>query len=615
MQPLHILVASRLLLVALTFAAMGCQDGMFSFSKRDIPPEPPPPPRQASSAALIDTVGAEALLAGMGGLAVRGFGIVIGLGDKGSTESPPAIREYVADALNRNYKSSSTASLGADFSVNALIDSPDSALVEVLGIIPPAAPSGSRFDILVEAVSGTQTRSLEAGLLLPCELKIVDVAYTGDKLIAGRTVATAAGPIFVNPPGRVPNNESPNPRRGAVLGGGRSKERRNVRLTLNSPSYATARRIEQRINARFGSSPKVAEAMSRGYVEIRTPAGYEDDPPRFVKLITRLFMFDEPDFVEKKLNDLAALVERGNPAAYEDISLAWEAIGKIAIPRVQPFYGHADPAVSYYAARAGLRLGDASALPIVARVAADSGHVFRREAIEELGWCRFQQAGGFLAPLLGEKNSEIRVAAYDALLRQKHPAIQSRRIPFALDARQDNFWLDVIDSPGGEPMIYVRRTTIPRIAVFGGSIPCRVPLFYAHADDAVTLNAVEAAGDITMFCRTKRTKRLSDTLSVPPRAVDLIRTMADVPLIDETGRTRGLGLAYSQVVAVLDALCKDETIPANLVFQPWSMTELIEPELTPERPESDEPRRDEIPSTTPADDPIDTGEATPRADG
>ena len=69
----------------------------------------------------------------------------------------------------------------------------------------------------------------------------------------------------------------------------------------------------------------------------------------------------------------------------------------------------------------------------------------------------------------------------------------------------------------------------------------------------------------------------------------LSRALADLPTRDESDRVRGIGLNYAQVVQVLAALCRDGTIPARLVLERTSLTELLGPAPSPERRETDEP--------------------------
>ncbi|MCG3128096.1 MAG: Flagellar P-ring protein [Phycisphaerae bacterium] len=549
--------------------------------------EAPPRPVQTPTAALAGTIGELTALSGMGGLQVRGIGLVIGLGDRGTTQVSGPVREYLIDELTKQVRVQLDRKSREAFSPQKMIDSPDTAVVEVFGVIPAGATKGAAFDVSVVAYPGTQTTSLEGGVLWPCELRIVDVSYKGDKLLAGRAVARAAGPIFTNPFAAGAAPTVTDPRRGTVLGGGRTSEPRNMRMVLANASYVTARQIEQRINERFGNSPKIAEAMSQSYVEVRTPDAYADDPVHFARLASHLYLRNDGALLERRLGDLHAVAERDD-TALENVSLAWEGMGRLAIPRIQPLYTSDRPDVAYHAARAGLRLGDAAALEVMIRIAGEPRHAFRQSAVRELGHCQFPQACTAIIPLLGETNQELRIIAYEALLQQRHPAVDSTRVPHVLDPQQTNFWLDQIDA-AGDPFIYVRRSGTPRIALFGSRAACRLPLFYAHPDGSVTLNGREPDGDVTLFCRTRKSQRLSDPLTAPPRVADLVLAMAEPPVKDDAGRTRGLGLGYSQVLQVLDALSHDDAIAARLVIEQKSMTELLGPDLSPDRPEADAP--------------------------
>jgi hypothetical protein len=137
-------------------------------------------------------------------------------------------------------------------------------------------------------------------------------------------------------------------------------------------------------------------------------------------------------------------------------------------------------------------------------------------------------------------------------------------------------------------MIYVYRTLEPRIAIFGRRMPVSLPLFYNHPDDWVTLNALEENDDIAVLFRARSGDLVAEPLMVPARAVDLIQGLADLPTEDEVGSIRGVGLSYTHVVEVLDALCASGTIPARLVMQTASITDLLGPAELPERLEADE---------------------------
>lgn len=571
----------RPLLAAVILAAVaGCAEGTFDFlTAKKPPPEPPPRPSGNPGPILVDTIGTRTLLSAVEPIALRGFGVVVGLGEDGGADCPTAVREYLVDYFRREFAPDGGGGTRPRIAPERLIDSPDTAVVEVTGFVSGGAPRGQRFDLQVEAL-GTETRSLEGGLLLPCELKIFDVSAGGRGLLAGQTLAKAQGMVYAeasaSPRGGAES------RRGVIPGGGFTVSERPARLVLTDPSYALSRRIEARINERFGQSPKAAEAVSMSYLNLTTPPAYAEDPDRFLELAAHLLMENSPGYVERRLRELSEHL-RTTEDKLASMSLIWEGIGTTVIPSIQPLYADRDAAVRYYAARAGLRLRDPTAIPILADIAASGDERFRVLAARELGDSGLSQAALRLAPLLGVEDPVVRIAAYEGLRRFRHPAIASRIYACPMDARQVNLTLDVIDC-SGPGLIYVRRTQAPRLAVFGRDLAVRTPIFHAHPREWVMLNASDDADLITLYCRTRRSGVLSEQLFVQPRVVDLVHRMAALPVQDEIGQFQGLGLHFSLIVDTLEALCRDGTIPARILIEE-SGFEALPPPL--DRPEAD----------------------------
>jgi hypothetical protein len=554
-------------------------------ARRPLPAESRPAPAAPVDPVLAGTIGAITYYAEIDPLPVRGFGIVIGLGENGSSDCPTVIRQYLIDLMTRERDSWGSAELRRRFSPAELIDSPSTAVVEVVGVIPAGAVAHESFDLAVRAIPGTSTRSLAGGLLLPCELRMYDVELTEEQLLARRVVARGGGPVFVNPfAGDSPGSGGYDPRRGYIFSGGTALYTRKIRLVLREPSYPMARRLETRINERFNQRPPVAEAISRGYLELEMPRAFQGRPEEFLRLLPHLYVENHAAFVEARLRELSRLAALKN-ADLDAISLIWEGVGRTALSQIQALYTDPDPLVRFYAARAGLRLQDATALPVVAQAAASDDHSLALLAVRELGACRYPQVVSRLIPLLSVSDPELRIAAYEALLGQPQSVIRSTKYPLALDPMQLNLVCDVVDA-SGPPLIYVRRTRVARIAVFGARMPVALPVFYAAPDDSVIINGTEESGVLTVF--GMRAGRLTPTLQVAPRVADLIAALADLPRPDETGQIRGLGLPYSQVVHVVATLCRDGAIAAHFEPERVPLTELFGPELWRYRPETDE---------------------------
>jgi hypothetical protein len=386
-------------------------------------------------------------------------------------------------------------------------------------------------------------------------------------------------------------------RRGMVFSGARTEEDRPARLLLFEPSYSLARKIERRINERFGQRPPVAQAMSNSSIEVRTPPDCADDPGRFIELVSHMYLDSSPGYLARQVRELEELATNGE-GDLEHIGLCWEALGANYIPNLQPLYAHRDAQVAFFAARAGSRVGDQSALiPLgeMARGAVD--RTLRIMAAQELAASPSIGAIPYLQPLANDSDQEIRCLAYEGLLKHRHKDVRTLTFAHRMDPRQTSFHLDIVESIG-PPLVYVRRVKSPRVAVFGSRTPVFTPMFYAHPDNWVMMNAETSQSDLKLL-GTFRGK-LSPQLTIPPRLADLIRTLGELPQEINPGETHGLGLQYSRVVQILSDLSEQRAIPAPVILETASLSSLLGPERRMERPVTD----DEAAGLVPTDEPV-----------
>ena len=533
------------------------------------------------SAAVRDTVGSAAYPEGLRGMQVRGYGLVAGLGDKGSRECPEAIRKLLISELEKKY-GFGLAHMGlGDLPPERLIDSLDTAVVEISGIIPAAAAKGARFDVYVTGVARSQTVSLAGGRLYTCDLKLYQ-SIGGGPAQAGQRLATAAGPIFVNPFAHTGDKDPTAvvPATGHVLGGGLVQVDRRLRLRLTTPSYELAYRVMNRINERFGHEPKTADALSPGVIKLNVPREYRDRQADFLGLVMHLYIGRHADVAIERANQLAR--EIVSPSApHARIVLAWECLGRTILPVLKGLYTHDRPHVRFYAAHTGLRLGDDLAIDVLIALARDAQSPHHREAIRDLGDSRHMHAATVaLKPLLDHADPRIRVAAYEALLDRPLNGIQSIRLG------KDNFTLDLIRSTG-PGLIRAQASGGRRIAIFGDGLACKPPVFYVHPDRAVYINAYHDDTELTLIRRGRFAPSVSPPIPVPFSVADLVRKLGDDPLPDAEGEIRGLAVGYDQVILILHTLCENGTIPAKFVFDRASITDLYGPLPAQGRPEAD----------------------------
>ncbi|MCH2162684.1 MAG: flagellar basal body P-ring protein FlgI, partial [Phycisphaerales bacterium] len=177
---------------------------------------------------------------------VRGYGLVVGLEGTGSSDIPPTIRAHMIREMERRGVGSETMGFG-HLSAEEMLNSSDTAVVVVEGVMPPAAVGrfrtppvsgrrpevvqGTLFDVRVTADPRTGTTSLEGGRLYTTELRPGPLT-SGSRQAS--EMADASGSIFLNPfaePGSE-HGGSVNLLTGRILHGGEATENLPIRLML-----------------------------------------------------------------------------------------------------------------------------------------------------------------------------------------------------------------------------------------------------------------------------------------------------------------------------------------------------------------------------------------------
>lgn len=495
---------------------------------------------------------------GMVQRSVQGYGVVIRLGENGSSEVPGKIRDYLIQYLHK-HKLGFWRHDTADLHPKLILRDLDTAVVLVVGDVPHGAPEGSRFDLQIAALDSSNTRSLAGGVLMPTELRL---AIWGLAVPGGPTHVWAGGhgQVYISP---VLDHTKPamqaELRRGRIIGGGQVTKYRPVRLVLKAPSFRLARQIEGRIKQRFGQRGdrrRVASAKNDETIEISVPRRYAHNYKHFLELLLHLPLARNAAVNELRAKDILDAMAQPE-ARYEQLALSLEAIGGEILPMIQPYYGSDEPYVAFYAARTGLRLGDKTARAIVLRTARTADSPLQIRAIRELALHPdIPKAIESLRSLLDDENWLVRLAAYEALV--KHG--DGIKIKRTIVGRE--FTLDVIDSKG-KAVIYATQTDRPLIAIFGKDLPVSNPVFFSPPDELVTISDTrrDEATRLMVDRKLPRSSMLpgspnrSDMLYIDFKTTDLIRTLGGRAERGQDRTITGLALTYSQVLRVLRGLC------------------------------------------------------------
>lgn len=533
----------------------------------------------ADSVAFQDTIGSHTYYQGLTPMRVRGYGLVVGLGKNGSSDCPKHVYDRLLQSLYKQHRFASSIVGVKNITPEALIDDLDTAVVLVQGDIPPAAVRGTRFDVSVRAISGTQTKSLRGGRLYTTDLEMFK-PVSPTTSIMGRILAHARGPVFLNPFSQRGAATQTSELQSIIIGGGIVTEQRRIRLVLMEPSYRQVRRIEQRINLFVSGSEKTADAISPSFVQLTIPEKYHNDTGHFLTLLRSLYLTRNPRAASVIARKLAAEIVHPS-APHAQISSCLEGLGRDALPVLNKLYAHSKEYVSFFAAVAGLRLGDHIAGDAMIMHAENPSGKYRFKAIRALTETRGMGGAAIcLRRLLDNEDSRIQVAAYEALIKRGDPSIRSKIIG------GDNFHLDLV--PTSRPsFIYVKRRESRRIALFGNNILSTTPLLYRAPDGCITMSAAVGSEEMTLLRVNVATGRSSPPIPVAmsvKKWIELMGMDADVDLNDNV---IGLGLDYGEIVRAIYHLSQDKAINAKFVLEQPNVADLFGPPRERGRPESE----------------------------
>jgi flagellar basal body P-ring protein FlgI len=613
--------SSSLLLASLALLA-GCTDPPPKLSPRYPTLEPRVVPDY-----LQDTVLQYTDLAGTEPFPVSGYGLVVHLHGTGGSRVPTPVRDYMIKELARH----DFGSIASGWeSPEAVLNSRNVAIVRVDGVIPPGARAGTDwstwFDVRVSIPSESDASSLAHGDLYQTDLKIngANPAEPGGGVVAIR--AQAAGSVFINPSFVVDSSiDTPEARQsrksGVVLAGARVIEDRPLLLRLRAPGNRMARAIETRIIERFqtvvdedlradagsdhASSKKVANAVDEGLVNVYVPKAYANDWQHFAGIVRHLYMQgDSPEFAAMQARKLADAAVQ--PGAYlEEISYAWEGLGKPALYALTPLLSSEKPDVQFAAARAAAFLDDPAGVPVLISIANSQGNPFRVNAVQVLGQLPGTPGVDRMCrTLLDSDQATVRVEAYKLLAKHEDPSVYSRWVK---DKGREVFALDLVHS-SGKPLIYASSQGVPRIAIFGSETQLELPLVFTSMDDRLTISSDALGSKVTIFYRGNELPKpitVFSTQSIP----EIVALLAG----DSESAFRGLHFSYSDVVGVLQQLTDQKRISglygqerllASFMLQEQAKT--IEPYIpgrpllrdTGSRPQGDQP----APAEKPVDD-------------
>ncbi|MHC4264578.1 MAG: flagellar basal body P-ring protein FlgI [Planctomycetota bacterium] len=490
------------------------------------------------------TIGTLAEVFSPGAVRVEGYGVVGSLAGTGSAECPPQIRAYLRQYILRQ-------SPGID--VEQVLNNNDTAVVTILGVIPPGAYKGQVFDLQVSALPGTQTTSLKDGWLYSADLKPEGRFDTSFQILG-----QGEGPVYIDTLG----DPIEDMKVGYILGGGKVQEEFNIGVSLRDPDYRLAGIIRDRLNGRFGDG--TADATSEGQIIVKVPVKYQRQKMKFVALLQSTYVLQTPQVEEERIIQLVGQLV-GSPDK-ESSEIALEGIGRLSLEKLEPLLNSHNEEVQFRAARCMLNLGSNKGMEALRETAINPESLYRIEAMDAILISERRDSGISLARLLlRDSDFAVKLSAYENLMVLDDVAIITQFVG-------RKFYMDQI-TQSNEKIIYVSRNGKPRIALFGSPLYCREDIFVESLDGEITINAGVGQSEVTVMRKVPRRPNLPPIkLKTSYDVSDIIRSLGAEPIVKNRRTQPGLNISYEEIILLLKQMCEKGIIGAQ--FREGPLTEI-----------------------------------------
>ena len=555
------------------------------------PRSAPPPPTFVGPAYLHGTIGSLATIRGWHPMLVNGWGFVTHLGGTGSSDVPAFLRQWMINEMRR--RGVGSYRLGAeDMSPEKLLASHDTAVVRIDGLIPPGARTGDRFDVLVTALPGTQTTSLQGGQLWTTDLS---VNGANPQLAFSRKKAEANGPLYINPfeDATLAAQRLELDRQAVVLSGGAVADNRALAIVLHQPSVQRARLIADAITERYEHEQatgffNTAVAKTDQIIELNVPAAFRGEPDRLLKLILHLYLQRQEGFERMKAEELVGIL-RADPDSAPRVALAFEGLGKTALPVIRTLYADPDIVAQLAAIEAGVGLQDPKAVDAVITLASHADPAIRRKVAELLGRSPAHiRVTHVLKQLLDDPDRAVRLEAYESLAKSGDAILKRRPIG---QRESFKFVLDLV--PAEQPLVYITHERLPRIAIFGPDTGFKLTGPARIWDNHLMLNMSGDGELLDVFYQPSRGGPAA-TYRIAPTVANLALLMASAPQNED--QSDGMDLSFSRVANAIYQLSRAGQLDADLELRLSDLAAKIAESRSqttePMRPETEGPPSD-----------------------
>jgi hypothetical protein len=240
----------------------------------------------------------------------------------------------------------------------------------------------------------------------------------------------------------------------------------------------------------------------------------------------------------------------------ENSEVALEAIGRESLLKLRPLLKAPNEEVRLRAARCALNLRDDNAVETLRTIALNEASPYRAEALEAMvASARRNDAVSLARRLLRDKDVRIVLAAYEALRSMEDVAVSREFIGRSFDLEQ------VVQTD--RKAIFVSRSGEPRVVVFGAPLNCRDDIFVEAANETVIVNSRAGQGYVSLTRKDPAGPGVIGPVRTGFSISEIVRALGAERSRPDAGRGSGLGVPYTDVIAVLEQLTAKGAVPAE----------------------------------------------------
>jgi len=465
---------------------------------------------------------------------IDGIGMAIGLNGTGSAAKPGSQRDQLMRELEIGNKVDDA---------KRLLQSENTELVVMYGLLPPGIRKGETFDLKVTVLPGSDATSLENGMVLQSRMR--PMQRLGRSVKQGLVTALGKGPIIVDSIFETRQDKSKQVH-GVILGGGKALEDRPLGLAIRTENYSqkTTIMMSRAINSRFTALSEhgrkgVAEPKSDRQIELRLPESYRLNVGRYLAVVKNI-AYSEP--TADRVNRMEELDRQmAEPSTAGETALKLEALGKDGIPALKRALRHHDLEVQFHAAQALAYSGHADGVDILVQAAKEEP-AFRWHAMTALASLDDVTTGIGLSNLMQVASAETRYGAFRAMRARSpnDPLISG-------DWLADDFYLHEIPSES-DPMIHFSRAKRQEIVLFGSDQTFSNDFLFVEKGLTIRANG---NGKVTISIYASEDG--PDRITCSNKVSDVVRALAKI------------GFGYSQLLKMFRTVHQSDMMNTRLV--------------------------------------------------